>query len=689
METPSSADPNPLFDRELSWLSFNYRVLQEAKDPRVPLIERLKFLAIYSSNLDEFYRVRVASVRSLKSLKKKSKKTLKFSPKKLLAEINRRVDLQQQEFGLIFREHILPGLEEAKVSITNEDKVNEEQKRFIRDYFVDEILPVLRSDVVEEMPQTPFLENNRIYLFIRLEATGALPAQHVLLALPTDKHSRFLVIPDDTHHTVILLDDVVRLCTDLIFPERKVESCYAVKMSRDAELYVEDEFTGDLVAKIRQSLSNRLTGLPARFLLDERMPIHQQEYLQRLLNLSGGDLVMGGKYHNFSDYFGFPVPDKEGLTYPAQPPLPHAGLDQFASFFEAMQQRDFVLHFPYQSYDYVTRLIEEAAQDAAVTTIRITLYRVASDSQVAKALIMAAKNGKTVEVFDEIKARFDERSNLFWGSELSQAGAKVRYSYPDLKVHSKICLITRNEDGKKKQYAYLGTGNFNEKTSRIYCDHALLTTDSAVCKDLVSVFAFLMDFKLAPKFKSLLVAPFQMRETFERLINREIEHAKQGEKGQIIAKMNSLEDEGMVEKLYEASQAGVEIKLIIRGICRLVPGVPGLSDNIQIISIIDRYLEHARIYQFYNKGADEMYIASADWMHRNLSRRIEVGFPVSDPKLRKEIRDIVELQLQDNTKSRWIDAEQNNAYIDREGEKVQAQHATYTKLKETHSGQPV
>ncbi|MGD1846483.1 MAG: polyphosphate kinase 1 [Salibacteraceae bacterium] len=681
MESQPNADPNPLYDRELSWLSFNYRVLQEAKDPKVPLLERLKFLAIYSSNLDEFYRVRVASVRSLKSLKKKSKKKLAFSPKKLLAEIYRRVDQQQQEFGHIFRQQLLPALKKEKVCIVNESEVTEAQCAFVRQYFEAHLLPILRYDVVEEMGQTPFLENMRAYLFLRLKPKEGNAAAHVLMALPTDKHSRFLVIPDKEIHTVILLDDVLRLCYDLIFPDREVESGYSVKMSRDAELYIEDEFTGDLVSKIQQSLSNRLTGLPSRFLVDEKMPENQQQYLQRMLNLSSGEIIPGGKYHNFSDYFGFPAPDRDGLTYAAQPPLAHPELDRFSSFFEALSQKDFILHFPYQSYDYVTRFIEEAADDPAVTSIKITLYRVASDSKVAKALIRAAQNGKKVEVFDEIKARFDEQSNLFWGNELAQAGAKVRYSYPDLKVHSKICLITRQEAGKKRHYAYLGTGNFNEKTARIYGDHALLTSDAGLCKDMDRVFAFLMDFKLAPKFKKLLVAPFQMRETFEDLIDREIENVRSGGKGQIVAKMNSLEDQEMVNKLYAASQGGVEVKLIIRGICRLIPGIPGLSDNIEVVSIVDRYLEHARIYQFHHNGADEMYIASADWMNRNLSKRVEVGFPINDPALKSEIQDIVQLQLQDNTKARIIDQEQSNAYVRNEKATVQAQQAIYNMLE--------
>lgn len=671
---------SPYLNRELSWLSFNYRVLQEAKDTSVPLIERLRFLAIYSSNLDEFYRVRVASVRSLNDLKKKAKKKLDFSPKKLLEDINKTVFKQQEEFGQIFRNQLIPALKENNIHIVNETGLREPQREFARTYFLREIFPILRyGEITPE--DTPFLENKRIYQVVEVRKTEADVPTRYLIDIPSVRLGRFLVVPDENGgHIVMFIDDVIRVSLDILFPDQIVSPCYSIKLSRDADLNIADEFSGDLLDKIRKSLEKREMGVPSRFLHDEKMPDDLLEFLCRTYELENVDVVKGGRYHNFMDYWGFPLPDDPSLVYLPQKELPVPGLDN-VSFFDAIAEKDRMLHFPYQSYDYVVKLLEEAAADPKVSSIKITLYRVASDSKIAKALIKAAENGKAVEVFDEVKARFDEESNIFWGNELSKAGAKVRYSYPDLKVHTKICVIKRKEEGQTKGYAYLGTGNFNEKTSRIYGDHALLTCHQEIIKDLDRIFKFLMDFKLAPKFKHLLVAPFNMRERFEDLIDREIEHAQAGKGGSIIAKMNSLQDSKMIDKLYEAGAAGVKIQLIVRGICCLKPGVPGLSENIEARSIVDRYLEHARVYIFGNDGAEEMYVASADWMSRNLNRRVEAGFPILDPDLRQEMKDLINIQLDDNTKARIINELQDNPYVPVDGaEPIRAQTASWSYL---------
>ena len=667
-----------LFDRELSWLSFNERVLQEAKDDRVPLIERLRFLAIYSSNLDEFFRVRVASVKSLISLKKKTKKQLEFSPKKLLKVIHDIVDRQQQEFGRIFRKEILPALKEQGIHILKNEELNKSQVKFVRAYFQSELAENLEFDLIEEgESEAPFLENRLIYLAVRFSDKQS--SKIALIRVP-DQANRFLVVPDDEgRHVVVLLEDVLRLSLDRIFPKREVECCHSFKLSRDAELYIEDEFSGDLVEKIHKSLNRRSTGLPSRFLYDQAMPEDFLKELQKAFEIDDEDTIAGGRYHNFYDYFGFPVPDNPELVFPLLKPAPHPDLDRYESIFDAIRAGDKILHFPYQSYDYVLRLLEEAADDPDVRSIKITLYRVAGDSKVAKALIKAAENGKKVEVFDEVKARFDEQSNIFWGKELEAAGARVRYSYPGLKVHTKICLIKRKENGENVRYGYFGTGNFNEKTARIYCDHALLTCDPDMAKEVDHVFAFLMDFKFpSGKFNDLLVAPFQMRIRFLEMIDREIAREKSGGKGYICAKMNSLEDQEMIAKLYEASQEGVEVKLIIRGICKLIPGIPGLSENIEIKSLVGRFLEHARVYVFGRGDEQEMYVASADWMNRNLSKRVEVGFRIKDDAIREELYHIIDLQWKDNTKARIINTAQDNPYVDANGnDPIDAQSDTY------------
>ncbi len=479
------------------------------------------------------------------------------------------------------------------------------------------------------------------------------------------------------------MDDIIRQNLEALF-SRPIDGAYAIKLSRDAEIYIDDEFSGDLVKKIKKGLENRKIGLPTRFLYDSSMPKEVLDRLKQVFGLTKNDLIPGARYHNFNDFFGFPNPTQDtGLHDEPLPPLPHPILETTDDMFQTLREQDVMLHFPYQRYDYIPRLILEAATDPQVRSIKITLYRAAAKSMIVEALMNAINQGKEVVVFIEAKARFDEAANLYWGNELVKAGAEVRYSYPGIKVHTKLLLIGREEEGQVRYYAYLGTGNFNEKTAKLYCDHALLTADQKLAKEVGQVFALLERRIIIPKCKHLFMSPFTTRDKFVELIDREIALAKAGKKAYMILKMNSLEDPGMIAKLYESSRAGVDVKIIVRGICCLQPGLKELSEHIEVISIIDRFLEHARVYIFGNDGREFMYTASADWMTRNLDRRVEVVMPIYDEAVFKELRHIIDLQLQDNQKARLINARQDNPYKEiRPGEgSVRAQTAIYTYLK--------
>ncbi|MEM8908598.1 MAG: polyphosphate kinase 1, partial [Bacteroidota bacterium] len=619
-----------------------------------------------------------ASLRSFKELKKKTRKKItKVKPKKALKTIQKIVAEQQSEFGQIYREAILPALTNEGIHLIEAEAFNERQQSFSKEYFQRNVAQLIQPHFLEEGEALPFLKEKGLYFVVHFADAASAPA---LVQIPSDELKRFIVLPSETNqHYITFLDDIIRANLSVIFSEHQVAGAYAIKMSRDAELYIDDEYTGDLIDKIRQSLYNRNVGLPTRFLYDTAMPSTLLDQLKEWFGLSKDDLIPGARYHNFNDFFGFPNPtDNSSLEDDPLPPLPHFELDQSPSVLAALRDRDFMLHFPYQSYDYVPRMIREAAADEEVESIKITLYRVASDSQVTQALLYALEKGKAVLVFIEAKARFDEASNLYWGGQLEQAGAKVIYSYPGIKVHTKLLLITRKE--RDSFYTYLGTGNFNEKTAKLYCDHALITTDARLGSDVEQVFDILERKIIIPKNKHLFIAPFNLRQKFNKLIDREIKNVRQGKEAYMILKMNSLEDKGMINKLYEASQAGVRIQLIVRGICCLVPGVDGLSENIEIISIVDRFLEHARVYIFANGGKEKMYTASADWMSRNLDRRIEVAMPIYDEVVYRELRQIISLQLGDNEKARWINSTLDNAYKEKQNSEepsVRAQLATY------------
>jgi len=682
---------NLFFDRELSWLSFNGRVLQETKDPAVPLYERIKFLAIYSSNLDEFFRVRVASLRGLKALKKKKQKKLGIEPKELLSQIHQVVEEQQNEFGKIYRREILKLLGACGIHLI-EKPITSQQAAFVANYFQETVRPLLAPVFIHRHEAAPFLQNKALYFAIALLTREKQPLEHhALVEIPSNELPRFITLPGEGHEAyVMFLDDIVRESLPLLFPEYEIAYAHSIKLTRDAELYIDDEFCGDLLEKIKKGLGKRKTGAPCRFLFDSDMPRNMLHLLMEILIIDEEDIVPGGRYHNYNDFFSFPNPGYKQLEYPPLPPLNHSELDLQRSLFAQISEKDFLLHFPYQTYDTVIQLLNEAACDEQVQEIFITLYRVkGSDSRVVKELIRASERGKKVTVFVEVKARFDEETNFYWAEALKTAGAKVLFSMPGWKVHAKLCLITRLEDGERRRYAYLGTGNFNEKTAKLYTDHALLTKHDGITADAETAFKTLLKGELNPEndhfhSKHLLVAPYNLRRGFLQLVKNEIENAKAGKTAYLILKMNSLEDPEMIEALYKASQAGVKIQLIVRGIFRLKTGIQGLSENIEAYSIIDRFLEHGRIYIFANGGNEKIIAASADWMTRNLSRRVEVAFPIYDARLKTEIRDIINLQLADNQKSRILDAEQKNKYrTHKDGEpQARAQMDIYRYLKQ-------
>ena len=671
-------------NRELSWLAFNHRVLQECLDETVPLHEKIKFMAIFSSNLDEFFRVRVAALRYLISLKEKTRKKLDFEPSALLESIHEQVNFQQQELGRIYKDIILKGLKSHSINLVRESDLNNDQTAHIREYFRQEIQPFIQPIFLIKNKVNYFLQNKALYLAVKLFSQAARKpdnrrARYALLEIPSRNLPRFISLPEKNgQHYIMFIDDVIRCALDLVFPGYRVDSTFSVKLTRDAEIYIEDEFSGDLVEKIRQGIARRKTGAPSRFLFDQEMPKDFLNFIREVLQLSKKDLIPGGRYHNFSDFFAFPPLGPAHLQYHTLPPVTVKSLAGQKSIFTKIAGKDFLLHFPYHSYDPVISFIRASANDPKVSDIFITLYRVASGSRIVENLIRAVQNGKKVTAFVEVKARFDEASNIKWAEEMKRAGVRVLYSFPGLKVHAKLCLVIRGNE----KYVYLATGNFNEKTARIYTDFGLFTSKNEITTDAHNIFTYLITGKDHFNYKKLLVAPFNMRKGFYTLIDREIKHAEAGKTAAITLKLNGLEDKKIINKLYDASRAGVNITIMVRGICCLVPGIENLSENIRVFSIVDRYLEHTRVFIFHNLGRKKYYLASADWMRRNLSRRIEIAFPVTDAKLQKQISDLIEIQLSDNTKSRIVDKHLKNRYRKPDGgAAVNAQLASYEYLR--------
>ncbi len=661
----------PALNRDLSWLSFNYRILQSAQLESLPLFDRIRFLAIYSSNLDEFFRVRVAALRSLAGMgKKKLAERLSFDPQAVLDHIGRRVAGQQEEYGRVWRQDILPALAGHGIILGGEDPPLPEHRRELDRLFRGKVLSYLQPALWRPgSGKAPFLNNREIYLALevwpRPEDGTAGESLLAFLNVPAGPLDRFVRLsPVEGRHYLVFLEDVIRGHLPLVFPGYRVGDCYGVKLNRDADFSIDDELNGDLARKVGEQLRKRKTGKPTRFLYDARMPPALLARVAESLGLEAGDLVAGGRYHNLHDLAKLPNPFHPHLEEPPLPPLTRLSLEGADPIFAALDRDDQLLHFPYHSYEYVLRFFNEAAIDPRVEAVKVTLYRVAADSLIANALISAARNGKRVTVFVEVKARFDEENNLRWAAEMEAAGVRILYSLPGLKVHAKIALVKRRRpDGKRVWYGYLGTGNFNERTATLYGDCGLLTRHPATTRELVRVFAFLEGRKTGPVFRHLLVAGFNMKERLLGLLDREIGLARAGRPGRVIIKLNNLEEGEMIAKLYEASRAGVTVDLLVRGVCCLVPQDPHWSPTIRVFRLVDRFLEHARIFYFSNGGAEEMYLSSADWMTRNLHHRIEVGFSVRDPRHRAELAHLLQLQLADNTRLCELDGEGQNVPV--------------------------
>ncbi len=664
-----------LIDRDISWLSFNKRILDEAADSSVPIYERIKFLAIYSSNLDEFFRVRVAAIRSLAGLgKKKIEKELDFDPKQLLKDILKEVGDQLEFLGETFRENILKELERNKIKLYYDDVLQEEHRREVTSYFKNQVLADIQPRFLIDDDEL-FLENKGLYLIIELRDHQENDRSTYAYVRIPDHLPRFKELSKiQDKHYIIFLDDIIRENLKFIFPDQVIRSCFSVKLNRDQDVALEAKISEDIVKRVKKQLEKRKVGAPTRLLYDGVMSESMVDLLSDKLGLKSKEMAKGGRYHNMNDLMGLPNPVGSSLKATKKKSVALKKLDDYEYLFDAMNDQDKILHFPYQSYDYILRLFNEAAIDPKVTAIRATLYRVAANSTIARALISAAKNGKEVEVFVELKARFDEANNIRWAEKMEEAGVKVTYSFENLKVHAKVAIIHRKEGEETKSYAFFGTGNFNENTAGIFADHGLLTSKKGMCRELDYVFGYLQHGDDIPMpLKHLLVARFNMQENLLQLLDREIDWAKKGSRGHAIIKLNNLEEETMISKLYEASQAGVKIDLIIRGICRLKPQLKGVSENIRAIRIIDGFLEHARIFRFENGGNPKMYLSSADWMNRNLHKRIEVGFPIYDKIVFEELEELLRLQLADNTKARILNENLEHYIINHEGEKIRSQ----------------
>lgn len=678
-------DDLPFLHRDISWLSFNYRVLQEAKDPSVPLFERLKFLAIYSSNLDEFFRVRMANHRNLLRVGKKTKRELEISPKQTVREVQKIVNQQQVEFNRIFLDEIIPELKSHRINLLRRLELDPEQLAFVEDYFQEFMLPYVQPVLLVKNKIRPFLNNAALYLAVVLEDKKQREhSEFAIVKIPSDHLPRFIELPSiPGQHDLIILDDIVRHNLTYMFPGYHIINSYSIKLTRDAELYIDDEFSGDLIQKIKTSLSKRHVGPASRFVYDREMPTELLTFLMEAFGLEKYDILKEGRYHNNFDFFKFPDFGMEYLKNPPLPSLPYPPISDSPSIFKSINEQDHMIHVPYHSYEPVIRFFEEASRDPEVTHIKIIQYRVAKKSRIMDALMQAVKAGKQVSVFVEVKARFDEEANLRWGEKLEKAGVNVHYSLPGVKVHSKVALVRRVESKGFKMYAYFSTGNFHEDTSKVYSDFGLFTADTRLVNEAARLFSFLETGQQPlQSFEHLLVGKFNLRDQLVACIDHEINEAIAGRKAKIILKLNSLQDHDMVRKLYEASQAGVEVQLIIRGICSLIPGIPKISENIKGVSIVDRYLEHARIFIFHHGGKDLVYLSSADWMVRNLSHRIETTFPVYDEHLKREILDIMNIQWCDNVKARVLDGSLSNFYR-KEGAdlNIRSQMETYYYLK--------
>ena len=670
---------NTYVNRELSWLKFNARVLQEAADEKVPLLERLRFAGIFSNNLDEFFKVRYATVKRV-AMNESSDKELGVHAKELLEEITKEV-IQLQDESLSIINTITEELEKEQIFIVNEKTLLPEHEAFVNTYFYDKVRPALFTIILNDLEKFPQLKDDVAYLAVKMtlkedeKASGVQKffsskaykekIQYALIELPTTLN-RFIELPQvGDKHYIIMLDDVIRFCLHLIFSIFNYESLSAnmIKITRDAELDIDDDLSKSFVEKISSSVEDRRKGAPVRFVYDKTIDKDTLHFLIEKMGIVNTDSVIpGGRYHNRRDYMSFPSLGRTDLTYAPIHPLPVKGLTSEESLLKKIAEKDYLQFTPYHTFSNIIWFLREAALDPKVKAVKITIYRLAKNSQVVNSLINAVKNGKKVTVQIELQARFDEESNIRYAEQLKAEGVKLIFGVRGLKVHSKICVIEREEGKGIKRYGFISTGNFNESTAKVYTDYALFTANQDILKEVNKVFNFFETNYNIQKYKHLIVSPHYTKKILKQLIDEEIKNAKAGKEAYIKLKMNNITSYKMIDKLYEASRAGVKIQMIVRGICCLVPSIEGMSENIEVISIVDKFLEHPRLFIFGNNGNPKVYISSADWMTRNISFRVEVGCPIYDEAIKQELIDTFEISWADNVKARVIDQAQDNHY---------------------------
>jgi polyphosphate kinase len=654
-----------LIDRELSWLAFNARVLQEAANKKVPLLERIKFLGIFSNNLDEFFRVRVAGVRRLLQLSKDNKSKEVRALKKELETIKSTVLFQQQEFSRVYTEEILQDLRKEGVFIVDEASLTPEEETYVHNVFVNKIAGRISPLLLKHGKELPNIKDGEIYLAVHMRNSVSGNVQYALVDIPAKPLGRFHVLPArDNKKRIILLDDMIRLGLPVLFSSLDFDefTAHTIKLTRDAELDIDHEVAVSLIEKVAKSLKQRKTGAPTRFIYDREVPGDLLEFLTRKLKTDKDSVIPGGRYHNFRDFIKFPDVSRPDLLNPTQSVSRIPEIDEAKSMLNLIQKRDILMSYPYQPFDYIIRLLREAAIDPTVFAIRISLYRLAENSSIAEALINAIQNGKQVIVVMELRARFMEEHNIYWANRLREEGAYVIYGIPGYKVHSKLMVISRRVGFETTHIVHIGTGNFNEETARLYCDHALLTSRKKIGEECLNVFDLIQNFRPEKaRFRTLWVSPVNTRERFIALLCREMDFAAKGKKARAIIKINSLVDEASIKAIVDAANAGVKIDLIVRGICCLAIDEP--HPNIRAISIIDKYLEHARVFYFENGGDPEVFIGSADLMQRNLQSRVEVTVPVQDKEWKQVLIQMLETQLSDNVKARLLDAGMKNTMV--------------------------
>jgi polyphosphate kinase len=678
------------YNRDLSWLGFNLRVLQEAADKRIPLYERLKFLSIFSSNLDEFFRVRYPSVVAISRLDKKTRLQVSYdNTKDIPVKVHDEINMQLSLFGSILEDQVIPELRENNIVFYYNTKIKEEHTPEVRELFLSNVLSFIQPIYLDGNTSKTFMpENNQLYLVVTLKESGDGSLRQAIVNIPAEKLQRFFVLsPINNDEYVIFIDDILRENLVYLFPGLEILGVYSIKLNRDAELHLVDEFSGNLLHKIDKQLKKRDFGPPSRFLHEAGMPENVLMFLASAFKVEYEDMFTGGRYHNLKDLSSFPEFNKN-LHYKKLKPLSYATVMNSGDIFDILNTQDILLHIPYQSYNPVLSFFNQAAVDTDVTDIYITLYRVAAESHIVNALISAAKNGKNVTAFIELKARFDEANNIKWSKVMKQAGVTIIYSIPDIKVHSKIALVKKSKGAQTPIYAILSTGNFNEVTAQFYTDHVLMTTEPTIVKELQELFKFLQkkerslqDNKL--DFQKLLVSQFNLKQCLNDLIEREIGKAQNNEEALIRIKVNNLEEQKIITLLYKASQAGVKINLIIRSVCCLVPGLKGISENITVKRIVDRYLEHTRIFIFGAGHDAEVIMGSADLMNRNLNHRIEVSVPVTNSTLKNQLVDYFEIQWKDNDKAVELTSSLEQKKVEKgEGEdNVNAQESIYKYLQ--------